>query len=501
MTNSWPDCDQDGCSGARTGDQTSCLAHMKANKRDLILKLFSQGGGLDVRGVTISEVLAGKILDAAPRDSDGHRTFSAVRFEGATFEGDARFEEATFKGDARFEGATFKGDAQFEEVTFNGNARFDKATFHGTAGFTRTTYGPSPPEVRGFGEISQAGFDQAVFEGNARFDGARFEVDARFERATFKDDAGFEGVTFKANARFGRATFRANAHFYEAKFSDSAVFRKTTFNGTAGFKRTTYGPPPPDVWGFGEISQAEFGEAVFESDAEFGEATFKYGASFYKATFNHSASFYKATFNDRAGFGEVTFNDSAGFGKATFKDSAIFSKATFKGVTRFNNGTFESDVQFDVAVFKSNAEFLGVKFKGDVPVLGPVRVERRLDLDEAQFASAVRIMADANELRCRRGKFPGGVRFDVYRALVRLEDLDLSAPSLLIGPAAAASSPVGSIKQSRSLSGATAGQDRRRHAQRRTPTTRRAGPLPPVNYCASAHVRARPSQYGHCRSS
>ena len=57
------------------------------------------------------------------------------------------------------------------------------------------------------------------------------------------------------------------------------------------------------------------------------------------------------------------------------------------------------------------------------------------DLDEARFASRVQIEADAGGLSCRRTRFPGGVRFAVRRAFIRLDDSDLSVPSLLTGRA------------------------------------------------------------------
>ena len=84
-----------------------------------------------------------------------------------------------------------------------------------------------------------------------------------------------------------------------------------------------------------------------------------------------------------------------------------------------------------------------------MPVLGPIAVVGTLDLDGVQFASPVRIEADASALICCRGRFPGGVRFDVSRALVRLDDTDLSVPSLLTVPA---SGPAGITGQPRLLS-------------------------------------------------
>ena len=78
-------------------------------------------------------------------------------------------------------------------------------------------------------------------------------------------------------------------------------------------------------------------------------------------------------------------------------------------------------------------KFADAMFNGDTPVLGPIVVVKLLDLDRAQFASQVRIEANAGTLSCRRARFPGGVRLDVGRADVWLDDLDLSAPSLLTG--------------------------------------------------------------------
>jgi uncharacterized protein YjbI with pentapeptide repeats len=80
-----------------------------------------------------------------------------VRFDGATFRGDAVFDEANFEGDAWFDGVTFEGDASFHEATFEGNAWFLEATFNPVTGFR----------------------------------GATFQVDALFKRATFQGDAWF----------------------------------------------------------------------------------------------------------------------------------------------------------------------------------------------------------------------------------------------------------------------------------------------------------------------
>jgi hypothetical protein len=85
-----------------------------------------------------------------------------------------------------------------------------------------------------------------------------------------------------------------------------------------------------------------------------------------------------------------------------------------------------------------------------VPMLGPIETEELIDLDGVQFALAVRIETDASKLTCRQGRFPGGVRFDVRRAVVRLDNSDLSTPSLLTGPPV--SDPAGITNRPRVLS-------------------------------------------------
>ena len=405
MADSWLTCDQDGCSGARTGDETRCLAHVGAEERGATLKRFSEGGELDVRGVTISDALFREIFDAAPRDADERRTFSAAWFDGATFKGSARFVKATFESDARFAGATFQGIARFDGPTAKGIFRGAGATFKGSARFERATF------------EGAARFDKATFKGSARFEGATFQGDARFAGATFKGMAGFDEATVQGDAGFHGAKFQGSAGFHGAKFQGDARFDEATFSGGG-------------AW---------FGGATFESDARFVKATFESHAGFDGATFKGSAGFEGATFQGDARFAGATFKGMARFDEATVQGDAGFHGATFQGSAGFHGAKFQGDARFDKATFKD-----------DVPVLGPIEVAGRLVLDGVQFASPVRIEADASVLTCRRGRFPGGVRFDVSRADVRVDDTDLSVPSLLTGPSA--NGPAETAKQPKLLS-------------------------------------------------
>jgi len=484
MDDSWSPCDQDGCSGACTGDGSSCLAHADSKERVAALERFSKGEGLDVRSVTISAGLLAEIFDAAPRDSDGRQKFSAARFDGATFEGQPAFSEATladgvgfdkatFKGYARFGGARFEGDAQFCGVTFEGGAGFGGATFEGDARFRRAIF------------KGRAGFGGATFKGRAGFGGAAFKGYARFGEATFEGDAEFDLVAFERNARFDGAAFKSYARFSDAAFDGGVRFSGARFDGDAGFGGAMF--EGDGAW-FNEVTfkshpwfdgvtfgcDAGFEGARFEGGAGFGEVTFKDYARFDGVTFDGSAGFREArfdrdaridaanfdgvgqfggaTFGGGAQFSGATFGWHVWFGGATFEDDALFDGVTFKSDARFDEVTFKSGARFSDATFKSDADFRSAIFKGDVPLLGPVTVKRKFNLDGAQFASLVRIDTDAGVLTCRRGQFAGGVRFDVRHALVHLDNSDLSVPSFLTGPTMASTSRAGSAEQPRLLS-------------------------------------------------
>ena len=145
--------------------------------------------------------------------------FSRVEFERLPFAGmifpDVRFDSATFSGDADFAFATFSGDADFTGATFSGDAGFAFATFSGYASFAGATFSGS-----------YADFDSATFSGNVRFDSATFSGSyADFDSATFSGNAGFINVEMKAPTSFQRAKFFAPPEFFGAKLHEGTVWR------------------------------------------------------------------------------------------------------------------------------------------------------------------------------------------------------------------------------------------------------------------------------------
>jgi hypothetical protein len=159
----WPVCEQADCSGIRPASARMCLAHASEEETAAALKLISETGAIDARGVPITSALLERILTAAPRGKNEEPLLKDCQFGGATFTGTAGFFQATFQQHAGFGGATFAGAAGFERATFTGTAGFDGATFQQHAGFFEATF------------AGDAGFGGTTFAGAAGFDGVRFE--------------------------------------------------------------------------------------------------------------------------------------------------------------------------------------------------------------------------------------------------------------------------------------------------------------------------------------
>jgi uncharacterized protein YjbI with pentapeptide repeats len=272
----WPTCDEDRCIGSQLARGGKCLAHATARRRNAALKRFAETGNIDARGVPITNALLRQLLTSAPRNAEDRPTFTAVRFQRATFCGDADFGGATFQGHVWFAEATFQGDAEFVGATFRGGAYFDRATF----------------------------------QGDAEFAGATLQDTAMFSEANFRRLAHFR-ATFQGNANFERAIFWGDADFAKATFRRIAWFGETTFHGTAGL---------------GGVK----GPATFEGDADFAKATFRRIAWFGMTTFQGFANFAEATFQGDAEWIGTTFQNAAWFGGAIFRRDAKFVEAKFE---------------------------------------------------------------------------------------------------------------------------------------------------------------------------
>src|ERR1039457_409605 len=117
----WPTCVQAGCVGVRSASARMCLAHSGEEDTAAALKLISETGAIDARGVHITRALLERILAAAPRGENGEPLIEGCRFDRATFSGSAGFENAKFSGVAEFARATFSNDARFDGASFAGS--------------------------------------------------------------------------------------------------------------------------------------------------------------------------------------------------------------------------------------------------------------------------------------------------------------------------------------------------------------------------------------------
>jgi Pentapeptide repeats (9 copies) len=221
----WPTCTDDGCIGIRLDAGGRCLAHAPDQERDAALKVLSETGAIDARGVVISSALLEKILGAVPRQADGHALFAEVRFEQAAFQGDAAFAKAEFQGEAWFTSAIFQGSIALDNATFHSVALFHGVTFQGEASFTAAKF------------HDNTWFAVATFQATAAFIGVTVEGDAHFAAATFQGNARFDGVTVRGNATFFHAIFHRDADFGAAIFSDDAKFCEAVFHKAQEFGR------------------------------------------------------------------------------------------------------------------------------------------------------------------------------------------------------------------------------------------------------------------------
>ncbi|MET8957183.1 pentapeptide repeat-containing protein [Streptomyces sp. NPDC004533] len=163
-----PASDPVGCRGRQVEPYGACLAHLTNADRTTYLSALAPGSDLDHRGTQISEGLLQQLLDALRDPATGRPCLGNVRFDGATFSGEASFGGVTFSGHAEFREATFTGRVIFGGVTFGSDAWFGKTTFTDDAWFVRAT-----------------------FTGRAEFNGATFHCDGWFTNAAFESTSEF----------------------------------------------------------------------------------------------------------------------------------------------------------------------------------------------------------------------------------------------------------------------------------------------------------------------
>jgi uncharacterized protein YjbI with pentapeptide repeats len=208
-------------------------------------------------------------------------------------------------------------------------------------------------------------------------------------------------------------------------------FRGATFAGLANFRGATF------------KGDAKFLGAKFEGLAIFGGVRFQRRADFQWATFDHVASFTNACFGGVAGFGKTTFNDEAGFGLAHFERDAhfaeadfcadvIYAEARFDAGANFHQATFAEGVQLRDARFLGHADFLSATFRR-ARRFGPLKVSKRLVLDECLFVERVSVEIRAGEVSGRATTFAAGAHLRICRADIALDHADFARASTLSG--------------------------------------------------------------------
>ncbi|MFI6502626.1 pentapeptide repeat-containing protein [Nonomuraea typhae] len=215
----WVSCaHSDACTGFSHRPFDRCLFHLTPAQRAEVLRTFTPGRLVDLRGTTINAELLGLVLEAT-----GHRP-GRTRLDRARFTCDARFSGVAFLGDVSLDGARFDRLASFFGARFEGNvslagARFERElSFHG---------------VRVRGHLSLDGavlsrdalFSQAVCGRGLSCERTRFDGYATFDGAALGDAAGFRGARFARTLSFRKVS--GGAGFDTAHFLGNAYISLT----------------------------------------------------------------------------------------------------------------------------------------------------------------------------------------------------------------------------------------------------------------------------------
>jgi len=196
---------------------------------------------------------AGQLCILHSHDAEKNREEFDARVEKKKKAGDFDFRGTFFSEAVRFTGELWQ--ANFSEARFQGAADFSQARFQGATGFSEATF------------LGEANFFKARFQGGASFSGATFLGEAYFYSATFQGAAIFWGARFQGEANFSWARFQAKALFESSRFESEARFIHTRFRKEISFKRSRFAGTVYlehiDLWGTVEFEKAEFGSGVF----------------------------------------------------------------------------------------------------------------------------------------------------------------------------------------------------------------------------------------------
>lgn len=170
------------------------------------------------------------------------------------------------------------------------------------------------------------------------------------------------------DAQFGEAIFEGDFRINGVAFEGGVRFDGATFKKSAWFENITFRGNANFGW-VAFRGSAWFTKAVFMSDVNFTQATFARNASFAKATFMKRASFFLATFTQEVRFGGATFTGDANFSRATFMKGVWFSGEPSKGIAGARiipGAVFKRNAEFGEATFARDVRFRGVTFEGIV---------------------------------------------------------------------------------------------------------------------------------------
>jgi uncharacterized protein YjbI with pentapeptide repeats len=381
-----PDTDFDGCRGRRVDPFTKCLAHLNDVDRARYLTALQPGDDLDHRGTPFTEGLLAEMLAALRDPATQWSSMGLVRFDNATFSGDARFGQVVIMGDAFFDRveienslsfnrAVIRGDGRFEQVKIGGDALFDRATVRGHVWFGRAEIGESVE------------FGRAEISGGASLDGAKVARNAMFERVAIGGTVNFDHAAIGGEARFNRSKIDGDVLFDRVKVGGSASFGGARITGVTRFNSAEIG------------GVAGFDRAKINTDAEFHGIRVRGHTRFRHAKVRGRVGFSRARIDGDADFEGARIGSHAQFSKVQISGRAMFQRAEFGRTAHFGQAEFGGNVKFDGTKIGGDANFQAVVFRR-ATALGPLTCIGTLDLSKAIFETAVTIEAAAGAVHC-----------------------------------------------------------------------------------------------------
>ncbi|MBW4656359.1 MAG: pentapeptide repeat-containing protein [Kaiparowitsia implicata GSE-PSE-MK54-09C] len=177
-----------------------------------------------------------------------------LRLDQARFEGVANFTNSFFLDALNAQGTCFAKTADFSDTRMSQSATFTGAEFREEARFRSTIF------------FKRASFSQVSFRDDVTFQGSTLKATANMSKATFAAIANFTRIAWEGNADFAQTEWQGLAKFDRSRFQQGLFFTDAVFAEPVTMRQVQFSQPV-NLRGAAILSEADFGDAVFDSGA------------------------------------------------------------------------------------------------------------------------------------------------------------------------------------------------------------------------------------------